>query len=347
MRRRHAHFVLILLAAIVATVLLPRVIVDPYRVFGLAAVNQRNFEPNTRYLKTEHWRTCPAADSLIMGSSRSNFYRNAVADRLFGGRHYNWNVSGETLPGLDRRLRWLVGHCPVKQVLIALDYDFFQITDTYADDALRRDHPLLTGQTRLAFLLPYLEISWGTIRKTVSEQFKARTVYRLDLDSGHAMPEAWDQDIASGSHQPWPEPGPFCPRTVGYHAGTVAAHLERLRDLASWLGARGVVARFVLSPVSQRLTARFDPEGYAAWAAGVTMAVGDVYQFGGFTPLNADKRDWYEESHFNARLGTEILERMARGGREGVLGRWTAAESGELAAALRANFAAQAVRCSQ
>jgi hypothetical protein len=346
MRHRHARFVLILLAAIVLVAAAPRLVIDPYRVFGLVTVNQRNFEPNTRYLKVEHWRTCRTADSLVMGSSRSNFYSNAAADRLLGGQHYNFNVSGETIPGLDRRVRWLVAHCPVKQVLVALDYDFFQITAGYGEDALRRDHPILTGQSRIGFLLPYMEISWGTMRKTVSEQFKARTVYRFDLASGHVRPEAWDREMAAGTHRPWTEPGPFCPRQVGHQAGTVAVHLEILRDLAAWLRDRGVTARFVISPVSQRLTARFDADGYAAWAAGVAEAAGEVFQFGGFTTLNADRRDWYEESHFNAHIGTEILGRLARGGREGVLGRWTAAESGELAAALRANFAAQAARCS-
>lgn len=347
---RFNRFSLIVFAVLVLAVFPPRLLIDPYRVFGLTGFNARNFEPNTRYLKIEHLRRhCGDLDGYVLGTSRVNFYGTEAPERLFGGRFYNLSVSAETVPGMVARVDWLLANCPVHRVLVGLDFDWFGYEQREESDNLRREHYLLSGDSPLAFYASYLTVPFRSLRRTVSAQWRRDTEYHFDPVAGLVTTPARDRQMRAGPLPYWREFRPICYRPVvrmAAAAAPVARNLERLRQMAARLRESGVEATFVINPVNQNLAAQFDAVEFAAWSRAVAEATGGVWFLGGFHALTENDARWYEENHFDFRLGEDLLAMIA--GRQPApppVGFYRAADAARLAAAVRANYDSRRQAC--
>ncbi|MFQ5509983.1 MAG: hypothetical protein ACE5FN_11715 [Leptospirillia bacterium] len=308
MRKRYFIFVvaLLLTGPVLATV--PFAVgLDPYRVFGLSGYNDRNFAPNTRYLKTEYLLAHPEVDAFVLGSSRVNYYDVASLQQITGHAWYNLNVSAETAEGLLNRVRWLTANRKVRRLFIGLDYDFmFQVKRIRDDDYLRMEHPALRG-TRLSFVWRQLQVPYREM-VTAIEMIGVRDVehYGLNLETGHyrrparddlmrRFPEEYARNLDTS----------VTPRRTAAHPW----HLAAFDELVALLKERSVEAVFVINPVHATRIRHFKPDEYGDWLRHLATSGAEVWDFSGYNPVTTDNHLYYENSHFTRRVGDLVLGR--------------------------------------
>jgi hypothetical protein len=118
---------------------------------------------NRDYVSTENWvNHYPEYkyDSYIFGNSRSLFYRMESWKNFIGepaSKCYHFDASGETLYGLEIKLRFLAGqNAGIRHSLILLDFYTLQHI-TNSEGHLFIKDPRTSGQSRLAFQAAFLK----------------------------------------------------------------------------------------------------------------------------------------------------------------------------------------------
>ena len=118
---------------------------------------------NRDYVSTENWvNHYPEYkyDSYIFGNSRSLFYRIESWKNFIGepaSKCYHFDASGETLYGLEKKLRFLAGqNAGIRHSLILLDFYTLQHI-TNSEGHLFIKDPRTSGQSRLAFQAAFLK----------------------------------------------------------------------------------------------------------------------------------------------------------------------------------------------
>ncbi|MDP8935186.1 MAG: hypothetical protein M3N42_13855, partial [Cyanobacteriota bacterium] len=157
-KHRQSNYIKLLLIAAASTILvlqIPTLIIDPYKVFGLADFNKKNFDPNTRYLKIEYLLKQEKPNAFILGSSRVNFYDVEVAKSLSNYNYYNMTAFNDYPLSMRRKLEWLAENRKVSQIILGMDYDHQAINETEDSDLLRQEHPLVSGEPKLKFYYKY------------------------------------------------------------------------------------------------------------------------------------------------------------------------------------------------
>ncbi|HYM29833.1 MAG TPA: hypothetical protein VEU47_00950 [Candidatus Cybelea sp.] len=312
MEALHRRYAVALLVAVLAPVFAWFVIaitIDPYDVFGISHFNRRNFEPNTRYLKSEYLRQHPKFDGYIFGSSRSNGYNVETARRLAGGTFYNFGVSAETMAGIESRLAFVFARGRPRILIVALDYDYeFRDARTY-DDLLRTEPPAVTGRSRAEFYGKYLGFSLKSVRRAIRANLQEPdTYYSFDVTTGQISNPALDRDLAAAAPERArlfvPQPG------VATVVGADSPAYDSLRRVVAAVTSHGSRLICLVNPLNHYQLASFQRENYLDWLRRTTSICGELWDFSRPGPVTANDANYYDTSHFVRRIGDQVLERV-------------------------------------
>lgn len=295
----------VLMLMVVATL-----VMDPYRVFGLAKLNRKNFSPNTRFLQIEHLKQHPA-ECFIMGTSRVNYYTVADVSRLTGLTAYNLTSPGGTLRETSQQLRWLVQHQNPKRVILGLDYDIQFLPDLPDEAYFRKwSHPEVSGiplwQFRLEYLKFDVESTWLAIKRNF---FEWKTTWTFDEVTGqYAMPKRDDD-----RHDKWPayEAAQFQPLSKRTQTAKTV-HEEDLRQIVSLLAEHSIPCDFIIHPMHRLNMASFDAADFMAWRQRMESICGRVYDFSSDPEIVNNNQLFYEPVHFTDEAGRKVLEAVLK-----------------------------------
>ena len=306
--KNETRFFYALIGALLATLVLyasATVALDPLRIFGTSGFNRKNFEPDARYLQIEYLKRHAGPDAFVLGSSRVNFYDVADLDRLTGRRFYNLSASIEGFQGIRNKVEWLLKHRRVRTVVIGLDYDLYDVLEDRSD-LQHVDHPEIDGQWPVAFYSRALLIPPALLAECVLGNLKSQAGYRFDLSSGQfwVLPGAFDQ----GEH------------LVDRERLPPALAFDELRRTLRMLDAAHVRHVEVVAPYSEGRLMQFDSSGYIRWLHDVVAVAGDVWNFGDDGPIEQDKRNYLDISHFDGAVGRWVVTRIFSNDQRGVPG---------------------------
>ncbi len=288
------------------------VLIDPYQVFGLTDFNRKNFEVNSRFLKTEHLRGQRSYATIVFGTSRAQAYDEDVLTRLTGGEAFNFWVPGESMEGVFLKLQWLIREgYPLKRAFVCLDYDFMFASpaiDPY--DLLRQEHYLVSGETSLRFYARYLAFQPRVIRKVIrANLFSDRVSYFFDRQRG--------RDIFPGQGRTPPQRrGGLLPENVTLprmEARFRPGQMEAFRATIRLLKTNGIEASCLINPCHHLLLLTCDPQDYQDWLAGLVEGGATIWDFSGFTGLTMDDARYMDLSHFSRATGDSVLAEVLGG----------------------------------
>ncbi len=293
---------------------LPSVIVDPYKVFGFTNFNQKNFEPNTRYLKIEHLLKDKSYNAFILGSSRVNFYDIELANKLLGYKFYNMTAPSETQPGVRKKLDWLVTNRQIKKVIIGLDYDH-QTIETFSD-LLRLDHPLVSGQSKREFYFKYTLFQPNSLITVIQDNLKSENEYLFDINTGqYAFPvrDNLRKENADVYATNFLKPRLQEIEKKGKNPIENARKMNSLKELQKTvdiINKNNIDATFVINPYNHHLFVTFDIDEYNEWVRKVLEITGQLWDFAGINSVTINDKMYYEYSHFTKEVGDVALMRM-------------------------------------
>ncbi len=293
--------------------LIMNIVIDPYKVFGIFDFNRKNFEVNSRYLKTEYLRKHHDYDAFIFGTSRAQAYAVDTLEKLTGQKTYNFCVPGENMNGILQKIRWLVadGH-GIKRAVICLDYDFmFTAEDIEPFDLLRQEHPLVSGEPGFGFYARYLMFQPTVIRKTVIANLSNNQVrYRFDRETGrdiffersdkiHVKKQLIADNVALPKMNTYARPQ----QMAAFHA------------TVNLLKEKGIESLYIVNPCHHLLLMSYDMQDYKDWLAGLAAAGAPVWDFSGFNSITMDDGNYSDISHFNSQIGDVVLQCALGNGR--------------------------------
>tara|TARA_Y100000294_G_scaffold175885_1_gene196981 strand:- start:271 stop:1410 length:1140 start_codon:yes stop_codon:yes gene_type:complete len=287
------------------------VVLDPFRVFGLTAFNQRNFEPNTRYAKIEYLKR-NQFQGFVFGSSRVNAYRTELISRLTGLRFYNFSVPSEMPFSMYHKLRWLIDNGqPVKSLVIGLGFDQFEQDAEISKASLGvyREHPEVMGNSRLPFLASYLLMDPRLLSVAVyGNWFKKDTWYRFDVNTGHyyfpfydrLMDEDPDGFFRARFHTDLQKRSRI-PKNEQFQ------YLEKTIALAI---KNGIETHVIINPLHRWTFLSFFADEYVTWLRRVVAITGPLWDFSGLNSITNDDFLFYGVGHSTFQVGDLALMRL-------------------------------------
>ncbi|HHO75115.1 MAG TPA: hypothetical protein ENN05_01655 [Deltaproteobacteria bacterium] len=309
MKRVYWNIVLGIMVAGFAANLAVNVIVDPYKVFGICDFNRKNFEVNSRYLKTEYLKGHNGYDTFIFGTSRAQAYAEETVEELTGGTAFNFWVPGENMEGVFRKISWIIesGH-GMRRAIICLDYDFmFTYENIDRFDLLRQEHYLVSGEHRLGFYARYLSFQPTVIRKALRANLFTDSVhYRFDRETGRDIFPGRVDKAPAGKRQLLPD-NVTLPE-MGLHFRQL--QMDAFRAVVKLLGEKDIEAVYVINPCYYLLMFSYNMQDYHDWLAGLAAQGALIWDFSGFNRITMDEANYSDLSHFNKAAGDMVLQRV-------------------------------------
>jgi len=313
------------------------IVLDPFRV---VRKYDSYYEPptpvtlNRDFVSTETFlrhQTDYRWDSFIMGSSRSGCYQASDwAPHINSSRIFHFDASGETLYGIHKKLQFLDQRSDVslRHILIILDADVLRTT-TNSAGILFVKHPLLSGQSRIAFQLEYLKAAlavrfmFAYLDYMASHEVKPYMVANSLL--GHA-PMEYDlrhNEIRAGEYERLIASDPVAyyePRkAIFYERSPVQEYYDALilgsqkillEEIASILKRHKTDFRIVISPLYDQRRLSLADLGFLKRLFGADS----VCDYSGINEITLNVRNYYEDSHYRPHVARRIMAEIYRGG---------------------------------
>jgi len=303
-------------ACVVGVAVLLNVTLDIHRVFGLCTWNKRYLNVNVRFLQFEHlMKSERSYDAFIVGSSRANFLDTRLASQLSGHHYYSLASAAEQIDRILLKLRWLKDHgYPVKQVILALDFDFMFLADDLPESTLvTKEHPAVSGQPALSFYLPYfIQFDGHNWKKLFKEVVIEKKPVRFAFDPSTGRWSYPDRDEAIAR-----DPQTYVRETFSYEIPyergktyRLPVNLARLALLVDFLNREGIPRIVVVNPYHHFAFNNYHNEEYRTWLREVVQICGTVWDFSGLNAVTRDDYLYYESSHFRQPVGDKVLRRV-------------------------------------
>lgn len=291
--------------AVTWAVLTFNVAVDAYGVFWPPSdkIEVRDFEPNTRYRKIQYLvPRCSQYDTLIMGDSRIFAYQTSDINMSIGGRAYNLSNSAETVNGVERTFRALLGAgCKPKVLIFAVGLDAYPLGDPAVGDyqLLRTPHPLIQRQPLTTFVRKYA-MNTGITTTSITLAYRrvlGRSDYFLKYDFTTG-------DIASSRSQPLRIPA--CPDPSTLDSREWLSVFERLVGFAR---SEGIQVLLVLNPEPFPAQLRSGPEATRMLFERLSQSFDGIFSLPLTDPRLRDPAFYLDPIHFKPSLVRGIFSR--------------------------------------
>jgi len=290
-------------------------LIDPYEIFRTSQLRP-GVTVNDRYGKIEHLLANPGRyNGLILGSSVMGVFNPSVADQqLPGRRFYNLSYFGGTPEEALNTLKALEAKgFMFTDVIMGLDAFAF-MEGKEAVDLSRRPHPVVSGESRTAFLLSYLTAPsfMQCIGKLAHDRQEVPSIV-FDLSgNGQYHLAAFDREISE-------DPVGFTKRHVSdpakvrrlsrSGAGLAPAKIESFATLNQWLTSRGIASRFFINPMTSAMRQEVGEANVEALVRHVSAISGE--QIPDFSHLAEDgDASFYDLKHIRPSVATDILGKI-------------------------------------
>ena len=311
MQSRYIWVILVLVFGVFLANTTAVLIVDPQKVFGLVDVNRRNFEPNTRFLKTAYLRDHPEFDSFVLGSSRANAYSVDTAQQLVGGRFYNFTVGGDTPLGMLRKAEWLAENRQLTHLVVTFSFDDFIYSDAEQERALEIEHPWVSQSGWLKFWKPYLFGPYAhplPVAQALYGNFiKKDDWYTFDIRTGH-------YDFPFFRRQMQQDPKAYVENRFYappmFERFSKSDSLKHLQSLVHVARSKGIDLVVIINPDNHRTFLSFRPDAYRSWLTDIVRITGGVWDFSGLNAVTRSDAGYFEQRHFSELIGDEVLTRI-------------------------------------
>ncbi|AHG89237.1 hypothetical protein J421_1700 [Gemmatirosa kalamazoonensis] len=285
---------------------------------------------NRDFVSTERYLRHPRRDSLdafIFGSSRSDVYHASDwAPHIHSTRIFHFNAFGESLYGVQTKLRWLDRHgARLRHVLIVADTGMLATVADQPGHLYMKD-PRTSGESALAFhgaflhafatpkfLLAYADYRlFHTFRHYMTGYispgdvgFDARSNERYQLSMDRAIRDRGDAYFVELAHE-HPRP-PTAPHPAPPVIGPVQRRM--LLDIARVLARQHADYRIVISALYDEVP--LNPADLSALRT--IFGPANVFDFSGANPITRDVHNYYEQSHYRPGVAREILRAIYDG----------------------------------
>ena len=288
------------------------VAIDPYKVFGIFNFNNKNFEPNNRYLKIEYLRGNHEHDAYILGSSRVAAYDVNTAKELSGWNYYNLTASGANMEEVLAVAKWLVKTKHVRQMIVGLDFDAMFLAgpiDKY--DLLRQEHYLVSGELPIMFYLKFLTFQPNTLRRVIRLNNSDKpTIYLFEISTGQVLFPYYDKLIEQ-NHDKYIKEMIAVPETKW---GCVKqCNLDAFNKTVNLLRSNNIEVLYVINPCHYLMMQGYDIDEYSGWLHNIVDAGVSVWDFTGFNRVTRNSYNFYEVLHSRKIVGDFVLERIFTG----------------------------------
>jgi hypothetical protein len=308
----------LMLSAPLALLVAASVLSDPYRVFRPPADPLlTDWEPNTRYLKTEQLlraRGAPEApNAFVFGGSAAGAFRDEDLRALVAPdlRFYNYFVSVESLEGIREKLAFLIDEgYDLRCVLLVLRGTPVTTEPTF----LRREHPRVSGEPRWRFyggyaamLLQGFEESFlRVLRRALMPERSPRLLYRLRTgEVFHVDEEEAITRDGDGYYRRLHPDMLVRPRPDRDVWTLSPAHRSELVRIAELLRRTGCPSVHLL------LAAGFRPyEVDPGSESFLRDTFEHVHVFAGDHAVPSDPRNYYDPTHYRPEVARWMLSRM-------------------------------------
>ncbi|WP_218081575.1 hypothetical protein [Anthocerotibacter panamensis] len=292
-----------------ALLCLPAILIDPYRIFGLTNFNKKNFEPNTRYLKIEYLLKHDDYNAYIFGSSRAAYYDVHLVNRMTKNFYYNMTASGQNALGVLQELEWVLANKHPRQVILMLDYDIShrRFSET---DLLRREHPLVSGESKLKFYASYMLFEPKLLLHCLKANlFKRDTYYTFDpntaqsaIETRPALAPATKVNLESTLKRlQFPEK---------LDLPLPKASLEEYQRMADLTKKSKTERIVIIHPYYYRLFSVFDIDDYTNWLRNTVNIFGVVWDFSGVNSVTSNGNNYEDILHFSKAIGMLVLSKV-------------------------------------
>ncbi len=298
---------------------------DSYYESGKAGVIALNRDFVSVQTLLQNRREAPY-DSFILGNSRSLFYEVADWQKITRStQSFHFDASGESLYGIHAKVRLLDRlKMPLRNVLMILDVESLETTEARHGHIFTK-HPLLTGQSQFEFQLEFFKSFFNRVflksylpylltRKIrpymVEDLMLDDRVMEYDLQSNEIRFSEMESRITRD-----PE-GFYGQRTHLFYERPAqermsppvirARQKEMLQAIQEVLQSRRTDYRLIINPLYDQL--KFNTADLEILVR--IFGTNRVFDYSGTNEITADRRNYYEASHYRPHIARRILKEI-------------------------------------
>lgn len=301
---------------------------DPFKILNeYAEFNNSIVAYNEDYVATERYLKDPNLyDSFILGSSRAGcgFNIESWQKAINPERQaYSFTASNESLFGILGKLKLIndVGH--LKNLILVIDLDKTMNKTVNSKGHLYIKHPLVSGESRKAFVTEYLKgylFSGFFIAYLDYKFFKTKREYMDDYLSfeGKSINEIYfafdvngkEERIQKDSIKYYLESDAvFYDRPIKEHVlnELISSKCKTMfSEIKKLLIKNNTSYKIVISPLyDQKKINEKDLEFLRS-----TFEQENVFDFSGINEITQDKYNYYEQSHYRRHVGDRIIKNI-------------------------------------
>ncbi len=265
-------------------------------------------------------------DSFILGNSRSLFYEVADWQQITGStQSFHFDASGESLYGIHAKIRLLDRlKMPLRNVLLILDAELLETTEARQGHIFTK-HPILTGQSPFEFQLEFFKSFYNRvflksylpylltrqIRPYMVEDFMLDDrVMEYDLHSNEIRFSEMESRItrdpesfyAQRTHLFYDRPS----RERMSSPVLRARQKEMLEAIQKVLQSQRTEHRLIINPLYDQQKFNATDLQFLVHLFGVNR----VFDYSGTNDITADRRNYYETSHYRPHIARRILQEI-------------------------------------
>jgi hypothetical protein len=314
-----------ILAAPLFAVVAAYFVLDPFKVLFPRSryYDETRFVLNRDFVSTEHFlRQDPARryDAFIFGSSRSLAFHCADWQHHLARdvRPFHFDAWSETLFGLWSKVRFLDGRGnALREALLVVDHETLEATSNRHAHAVIK-HPAVSGESKVefhrtffaaffarAFFVKYLDWRvFGSYRPYMSNVLEPIRLRHLP-DTNDLVFESAEEELARGEDAYYRAHASLFPeRRPAESAPVVGASQEAmLEELGQIFRRRGTRVKVIVSPLYDQL--RLSNSDRASLER--HFGAENVCDFSTVNAWTADKRNYYERSHYRPHVARAAL----------------------------------------
>jgi hypothetical protein len=320
-------------------------LLDPYNVVWNRREMQRGASvlEQFRFHKTEHLQRAPDVyDAIILGNSRGFDSRTAQLSRTLGRRIYNYSVSSDYPLGYLMKVLWLERtQTKLRDVVLLLWYDQFQMAGTNDAVLLAREHPALTGEDWISYYWSFSELPSETVKNLIWHYVRAiiglshddakiinngidpetgdYVLVEASRDRDEAARRAYQTRVAASkpglhfrSHSMTPEEQEQRARAF---AEQPLQDIQRKAfvEMMNYLRASKLQFHCVVPPMNATAVSWVPRDRYVEWVRFVLEECDEVWDFSLPNTITVDGFNYLDWSHFTSYVGYLMLAKVLDG----------------------------------
>jgi hypothetical protein len=329
----------------VAVLVAVNFLVDPYEVFQTRLLPEVG-ATQERYLKVEFLKRHAEFDVFLLGGSRMGTTVPADVEKLLPGRRaYNFFVSSGNQYDNLVHAKWLLRSRPdVKALYVQVDWP--ESFGPFGPHLQYLSHPEVLGKPSAGFLRQYLfSFAYQPLEFKVLNNTVKRGEFQLPLEAGYFRYPKRDASIDADCKSYVGQRPEFSERVQESRRSPaqerlIDESLGALAELVAEARKRSVEVHAFVTPYNNKFLDKLNLDQYSE-LLGRLASITPYWNFGFYSPITEDNCNYYETSHYRAKVSPLLFSAMSGRAGKVTYGRYVSAEnvSSEIEF-LRGNFRA-------